>query len=388
MESINNPTPPPQLSILEKDARARTGRFPGHQEKVHPFDMPIEPSELKKFEYNSLLAEARDKILDDDFVEKLVRAIIEKSSSNVSVEKLAQIENSLIENCIHLSDNDIDNLVEQLNKKTLKIVAENKHSLPISPKTSQVIYSMKWHPHSISIKSVVHFIQERSKSLAGKPNQHFSLGFSDRLDAHRKIDIIEAIFGEMDSEIEQLNLIQIKSSMPSEEEISKTTDEHSRYVMDDMMRLGDVEYLELPKEKDRQMYEETLQNREIMREKFFDICTKYESVNQQSLIELLGLGNLNDLQKAWIFSSHIKGIEKQIEQMCLDGYIDEKHKNMLIQDMESLYRSLVKKAGVPMRRVKINVINSLVSVGPNAINHVEIYNSMKSPGGPILAAIS
>jgi hypothetical protein len=383
-EGPSSPAPGPQISLLEKDEHTKAGKFPGHQEKVNKFRIPADPNKLKKFEYDELLAKARDRILNDDFVAKLVSAMIEKSLSNKSVRKLVEIENNLVEACIDLGDTDIDNLVGQLNMKSLQYLSKNEHIQKIPRQAHEDIYSGRWNPYSAGIKSVVHFIRERSKLLMLEPSKKFAIGFNDRLDVDRKIDLIEIIFTEVASDIEQLNLIQVKNSTPNEKEISDIVNEHRSFANFDILRLGDIKDFDLSEEMEEQLFEETLSNQAIMIEKIFEICVNYQKVNPEVLIDMLGLGNLSNFQKSWLLDTNLEIIIKQVGMACDEGYIGEQDKNNLIQDLQSLDKTLTKKAGIPLKMVQINSVNSLIAVGSNVIKEVNVYNP-KNPRETLLA---
>lgn len=249
IESGLTPDPIPNISLLERDTYTKAGKFPGHQEKVSGLGIPVDLNTIKAGQYNELLAKAREEILgDENLLNKILQAISAKTQDRAVI-KFAKVENILVEKCINLTESDIDNLIRQLGRKFLDYIKSGDKISEITGQAREDLLTGRFNIDSRGIKSVVSFIRERVKLLMKKPAQRFILGFNDRLDAVRKIDLIEIILGETDAIIEQLNFIQIKSSSPTSAEVSHIVREHGSFAHRDILSLKDIENSELPGHK-------------------------------------------------------------------------------------------------------------------------------------------
>ena len=375
----------PSISLVEKNRDSKEGRFPGREQRLTGLNLPIDPNTIKKSEYDDLLTESRESILNDEkLTQKMLLAILEKLNDKRTT-KFADIENILIERCINLSENDIDSIVRQFNKKFIAYIQSQKGVIDIPGKTIQEVVIGKFNLNSLGVKSVVNFIRARSKLLLSNPEQSFIIGFNNHLDARNGIDLVEVIFeGEEDSDIDQLNFIQIKSSRPAEDEMEKIMSEHANFANGDMLSMREIDNLQLPKEEEQRLFEETISNQINMIEKIFEICDQYQGTDRESLIKLLGLDNLNNMQKAWVLSKYFEKIKYQIENTFLEGYIMQENKDALIRDLETLRRDLINKSGIPSNITPIKSVNSIIAVGTEIIKQKEVFNS--SQRGATLAA--
>jgi len=375
----------PEVAIIQKDTGTKKGRFPAHGEKVTELNPNQDPSLLKKSEYDDLLISAREKILNNqDFLEKIVRAIITFKSTG-SVRGLAEIENILTEICLNLKDTDIESVIKQLDNKVLGYILSRQGGIDVTGQILSDLTTGKWRLTvknesglgSKGIMSSVNFIRARTKFLKSHPEQKFVIGFNNKLDATTSIDFIEIIFD--GKNVGELNLIQVKTSPPNEEDIADIQRKHRDFANNEIMKIKEIEDLRIPEEKEMEMFEATLQNQAIMFERLFEICIDYRNVSQDKLITMLGLGNLSNMQRAWILDTHFDEIKSQIESAYSEGYVEEKNKDILIKDLDSLRQTMTSKAGIPKDIIKIYSVNSIIAVGPKEFKKVNIYNVDKSP---------
>ena len=333
--SLESEFPKRPLSLLEKDESVKPGRFPGKQERVGEINLPRNPDTLKKNEYDAILAETRESILGNELLlKKLILAIIEKTEGN-AVKKFADIENTFVEKCIDLQENDIDALIRQFNRKFLEYLSVNKGTYDISGKNLEKAVTGQFNIEPKGINSVVKFLRERMRLLTTIPTNRFILGFNSRLDATRKIDVIEVIFGENSTEIDQLNLIQVKSSNPTIEEMDQIVGEHKNFANHEIISSQDIEDMKISGEEEEKIMRETISNQAIMFERIFELCAEYEGGNNELLLRDLGLEELNNMQRAWVLNSHMREIQNQVDHAFFEGYIEEDKRDGLIKDLES-----------------------------------------------------
>lgn len=249
IESSLTSDPIPKISLLERDTYTKAGKFPGHQEKVSGLGIPVDLNTIKAGQYSEILTKAREEILNDEnLLNKILQAITAKTQDGAVI-KFAEVENILVEKCINLTENDMNNLIRQLGRKFLDYIRYSDKIAEITGQTREDLLTGRFNIDSRGIKSVISFVRERVKLLMKKPTQRFILGFNNRLDAVRKIDLIEIILGETDATIEQLNFIQIKSSPPTSEDVSNIVREHGSFAHRDILSLRDIENSELPGHK-------------------------------------------------------------------------------------------------------------------------------------------
>lgn len=363
-----------EISILEKRV-GKTGTVSTQKDPLHKINP--EP-ETKKTNYEDYLLEARLNIIENKTLySKILEAIKNKIKRNPS-DKFTEIENLLVEKCINLSDSDIDSVVRQLNRKFIEYIQSMQGSLDIDGNTLINITTGRWNLNSGGIKSVVNFIKNRVQLLRSNPSQDFTLGVNERLDARFAIDLIEVIRN-TSGDIDQLNLIQIKSSEPTEEEKEKIVKTHRDFVNQNLLSLKDVDEFSIPKEEERKIFEDTINDQSVMFDKLFDICIDYRETDLGSLSVLLGINHLTNLQRAWILSTYFEIIIEQIESAYREGYIEEESKSALIKDLTLLLEESVSKSGIPTNIIKINSVNSIIAVGPRVVSEISIYGSEESP---------
>ncbi len=359
------------ISILERE-NSGPNHFPGKNRVIGCLKDPVDIYQMSKGDYDDILSEARKNILEDEkLLELLLKAIVEKLSHNPT-HKFARIENMFVEKCIDLQDADIDNIIRQLETKFIQFLNKQSKNIDLRPKTFERLKTIGSFLDAKGIKSTIHFIRERIKLLKSRPTQKFILGFNDVLDASRKIDLIEMIFDGED--VDQLNLIQIKSNNATAEAEKETIiEEHRKYVKEAMLPLKEIENTMIT-QSDRETFEATIKDQARMFEALFDICVEYKKQDNQSLIEMLGLGKLSKLQAFWILKTYLDTITTQIREAENEGYITKESADDLIDDLVRLTESLRLKTGTPNKIRRVRTINSIISVGPKIIAQTEIYS--------------
>jgi len=366
-----------QISILEKDTSGNKERFPAHQEIVHKFDTPTDPSTMKKSEYDTILTVAREAVLNNqNILNAIVEAIRSKTTTRSTI-KFAEIENELVVQCINLTDEDITNIVRQLNRKLLQYISLNASSLDINGRTLQEASIGKWNLNEKGLISVINFIRTRIAFLRSDPKQKFILGFNNNLDATTSIDLIEAILEGED--IRQLSLIQVMTTPHPEDEMAIMHKKHRDFVRNEVLKFKEIGNLSIPPEQERVLFEETLENQAIMFERLFEICVEYTSVSKNQLTKILGIDGLNKIQQAWILDTYFDTIVGQINAAYSEEYVEEENRDALVRDLTSLRQSLVSKAGIPKNTIKIHTVRSVIAMGNREIRNIEIHNSEEEP---------
>ncbi len=155
IENGPTPTPPsrPRISLLEKDAHTKAGKFPGHKEEVKDLEIPVNLNNIKRSEYDELLTEARKSILEDrNLLDKIFQAVVAKTQGS-SVIKFAEVENILVERCINLTESDMDNVIRQLGKKFLDYIRSSSKMSEIFGQVREDLVTGRFNIDSRGIKS-------------------------------------------------------------------------------------------------------------------------------------------------------------------------------------------------------------------------------------------
>jgi hypothetical protein len=230
MEGLNK-----NISIFEKNRRETGKSQKVEKDRLEALEMPIDFRTVKIKDYEAIREKAKGSIVTDKIVNKILEAIEEKEQTR-GTSKFAEIENFLIKTCINLKDQDIDYIMDQLGKKFFETLKRARPDL-LGRTEGKVLDIMS----SRSIKSTISFIRERAWQLAGR---RFLIGFNNRLDATRKIDLVEVIFGETNSVVKKMNFVQIKSSPPRDRDIEDIVKAHRNFVDYGMLNLDEIEKLD------------------------------------------------------------------------------------------------------------------------------------------------
>lgn len=354
-------------SLLEHDKSRKDNVYPAKLDPIDSYSTPRDPQILKAGEYDDILTKARQEIAEKNIAAKVISAIKKKTEGN-SVRLFAEVENDLTELCLELKESEIDSIVRQLNSEILKLAGNVEFA---SGKIRQEVLTGKWKINSVSIKSVVAFIRYRCKLLSIKPEQDFILGFNNYLDATAKIDLIEIVFDKTSS-THTLNLIQIKSSIPAEDEMAEIIDSHRRFVNQDLVKNRDIE-LYKPNEQVIKKFEVGIHNQEEFLERIFDICLDYNSVDKSKLEHLLGMNELTIIQKAWLLNTHFEFISSVLDEAS--EYIGEENKAAMLSDLQKMRDDLVRRSGLPVDTIRIGTVNSIIACGAKEVRNKTIYNS-------------
>jgi hypothetical protein len=212
--------------------------------EINQFSIPKDPYRLKKFEYDQLLQNARKDVLENPELLGTILQAVKAKTQNKRVDDFAKVENILIEKCISLTESDIDNLIRQLGKKFLEFLRSTNRINEVTGQIRDDLITGRFNIDSRGIISTINFIRARINLLTKNPAQNFVIGFNNLLDANYKIDLVELIFGKTQNDIEQLNLIQIKSSVPHPEETKLITGTHRYFLRENVLHLVDPEHPE------------------------------------------------------------------------------------------------------------------------------------------------
>lgn len=277
------------FEILEFMPKAK--KAPLSARHLNSFPKPENIERFNVGQHNQALEKARQEILNNTQTnEKLNRLMIKaiQAKEGMNVVWFSQIENLFIKNCVNLTDGEIDSLVRQFNEKFRRWYNEHRGTIEVTGKTMQEIQTGHWDILPNGIRSVVHFLRARRRLLESQPKQNYEFLFDDALDARWKADVVEVIFREDDGNliIDELNLIQIKSSQPTREEKSSITSSHRNFFSGGILSPEQLENVFLG-ETDRVQIkgvERFLKTEEAVKEALLDIITEPSLTDDLDLI--------------------------------------------------------------------------------------------------------
>lgn len=359
------PDQPPKISTVENPIDrggvkhiTRILRMLGHKEKKE----------------NDALHSAQEKLIgDESLYNKFLQSLVGKlDKQGGDASSLAGLENMFVSSCENLSNEEIDSLVRQFNTGFKEYIRKNKNNI----KEDQYEKIHSEGIKSMGIKSVVEFIRERKKLLDLEPTHKYAFGFEDVLDARHKIDLMEYLYhiNEKDEVIEviidTLNLIQVKSSEPTEREKDKITDAHREYSTSSVMDLDSFEREYKDGIPDNLTMETLVNNTDEVSTILLDIFTGPEKngiTKAEEFIAKLDLGKLENKHKAWLFLHYGKRLKNLILEAKDKEKLDSEFIDNILNALKKLEDRVKLKAGMPKNLAKIGEINSVICVGAEII---------------------
>ncbi|MFZ2522455.1 MAG: hypothetical protein WAX44_00780 [Minisyncoccia bacterium] len=315
---------------------------------------------------------ARERILGNpDLYEKFIKGFI-KSSDSIPVE-LASVQNEFLSNCVELSDQEIDSLVRQFNKGLADYLIKNYAKLGIDSQRKEHLLSSldSLGMNSVGIISAVEYIRSRKKLFELGPEQDYGFYFEDSLDARYKIDLIEVLY--LDGKVNSMNLVQIKSRKPDDNEIEKILDDHRSWVASSMMDLETFEREYTDGIPDNLTIEIMLENAQDVEDLLVDVCTDPDGFKPDKFIEKLDLGNLNNKQKAWLLLKYGKIMIEKIASAVKNQVLDANQAEEILGALSKLTNKVIAKAKLPKNFSTVRNINSVIAVGPEIIREERIH---------------
>lgn len=315
---------------------------------------------------NDRLKMAREAILDDErLYEKFFRAIKERSGRDST--GFASIENVFIKYCLDLSESDIEAFVRQFNKG-LSTYAE-KHSGTLDREQKDPEEIQRREIKFEGIMSVINYIKARRLLLDQEPASRYDFVFDDVLDAKYKIDLIEQIYSEEDGHlnITTMNLVQVKSSEPMDEEKRKILESHMAWIHSSLMDFDSFEKEYTDGMPDEVAIETLGRNAEEVKSILEDICTDPSGFNADKFIKKLNLEFLKNKHKAWLLLKWSKVIKNYVLRCVEENIATQEQADSIIRTIDEMESKLVAKAKLPRNIAHIHNINSVITVGPQII---------------------
>lgn len=364
---------PPKVSVIEpKGGNKDTERVFSYI----PDNRIRRPEEMKPLERTDEFERAYNAIVGNEKLEILVIKGI-KGNNNA----LAERTNKVTELCISLSDLEIDNITRSFNenlrrKSDLYI---QKYNLS-SEEAKYLIQGVKLMDggrriylfDSVGVKAVTAFVRARKDLHMAEPRTVPAFYFENHLDVAYKIDLVEMLEGE-DGII--LNLIQIKSHEYTGAEIEKYTQAHREWINGNTVNLENYERNFSSEPADKATLERFMNNVDELDNVFIDILSGDVAFSKDVLFEKLGLGTRPNVEKIWILKQYLPLLEKEIERLQLDGYLNEENTPLVQKAFDEIRDQLQKVENKKKNLNGISEVYSICATGTKEVSKVKIFEA-------------
>lgn len=329
--------------------------------ELYQFPKPRKKSDVVRAEIINFFEEAQRNLVNEKMFGLFVRAIREKMITG-SNDTLAFLQNRIIQECINLSETETNLILGQFNREVRRWFIKNQSSSNIESKVYEAINSGKFtvgdnNIDTRGIWNVISFLRNRSFLLDSNPVVQYTHYFSDRLDARYSIDVIEEI-----GDPPVISLIQLKSSVPSEEEVRRINKDHQHWVQKGWMSLESYEnnYIEEGTEEEIRSF---LENKEEIRLALLDFFTDPEGQDIYKLISSLHLGSLDNRQKAWILWKYINLLEDPMKEAKEKDPENAQNIDSIWRQLNELRNKLIQKTKLPKSQNFVGDVYSVIVVG-------------------------
>ncbi len=363
-----------ELYTFEKPDKINPDHIERKFERVH-----TETSE--NMDKNSELKRAQEHLLHNPkLYEKFLRATLDKDIHKNRT-GLVRIENIFVAELQNLTDTEIDSVVRQFNQGFKQFVSEYTGTLELTSEQRRKIFEndqknnkeIRGNIHENSIKNVIEFIRARKKLLDVHPAQEYAFYTQETLDEHFAIDLIECIYAE-NGDVDVMNLVQIKSSLPTAEDQQKIVQDHKEWVTSSAMDLDmwEKEYSNGIPEKLK--ITELVQNAEAVSDVLFDMCTDPKGFQSDKFIEALDFSTLSNKHRAWLLIKYGGMLKSKIQEAVTQQIIQPEQADEILKALEKFEEEIKQKAKIPKNFSRIHEINSIIAVGAKEIQKINIMS--------------
>jgi len=282
--------------------------------------------------------------------------------------RFSSVQNLFIEYCINLRSDEIEALVRQFNVGLSEYARKNMASIPPKYRDPLVIRDMKLN--SKGIFTVLEFIRARKKLLEADPATKYTFLTEDILDAKYKIDILECIYdtseGNTDN-IHTMNLIQVKSSEPSDSEVRTITDGHRAWINSEVMDFEAFRREFTDGIPDAVTLKQITQNLQELSDILQEIYTEPGEFKPGTFVDRLKLEELTNKQRAWLLSDSVPIIKATIQEAVESGEIGAKEAAEFVRVLDELEKKVRSKAKLPRNITRVHSVNSIIAVGKQVV---------------------
>lgn len=324
------------------------------------------------------LREARIALVENaKLKERFFEAISRRE--NMDSSGFAAIENLFIKYGLNLSVEEVESLVRQFNVSVSEYASKNVGLLSKNQLSPENIRERKMT--SRGILSVLEFIRNRKKLLLSQPETKHEFYTEDILDAKYKIDLIECDMQEIDGKlvVHTMNLIQVKSSQPTDAEIRAITNAHRSWINSSVMDFDAFKREYTDGIPDEVTIEVLAKNSDEVENVLLEICTDPSGFNPDVFIKQLDLDDLNNKQKAWLMSDYVPLIVEHIKTNVEKGTVTQEEATAIINALNDIEAKVRAKAKLPRNIARISTINSVVAVGGTIVNQTVLQEKPSDP---------
>lgn len=385
MEGHNGQEEPKRFTVFEQAAPAAGNKKEPPIEQ-RGFDAFPDPHTDRESREKALELARRDIVENEKLYEAFVKGVRDKG--NGGEVQLARIQNALTKRCVDLSDEQIDSVIRQFTHRLGEWYSARRGEFGLDERKDVEIRRVNGSViNADGVKSVVRYLRARSAELSSEGAPRHMYCFENSLDAHYKIDVVEMLYRASDEGvvIDEMNAVQIKNSIPSEEAAAAIESDHKEWALEKLLSYRKFMALKLGKEAGAEARADAGAEASAMQELLIDLMTSPEEVTAASLAERLKLGGASAPEKAAIVFGKADAFRAAVDELVREGYADQEWKARLDGAYGELAASLSAKIGIPAKRAPIRRISSSIVVNGKTAKKTSLYERGDGADGAFAA---
>lgn len=290
--------------------------------------------------------------------------------------RLASVQNHLTKYCVGLTDAQIDGIVRQFTVELNGWYIAHKGEYMLSQATEREIQTVGRAIKPEGIKAAVHYIRNRSNELRAVSGRDFTFGYENQLDVHYKIDLFELTYNipsDSGIEIDEMNVVQIKNGIPTDEVAIEIESDHRAWALERMLSLEEFKKRKL-ESGDSNTPKEAFKERSEIQETLIDIMMSDETFNEESLLARLGLKGATNARKLLVLLENTRLFMDTLKDLAQEGYADAEWSERFRNIYNSVIAATAAKVGFPLKTAPVRTINSVIVAGGKIVRKTNLYS--------------
>ncbi len=332
----------------------------------------LDRNKMSRGELDEELTRVSRAIIGNERLEKMVVKGI-KSKGNGSVAPFAELMNVLTEECISLSDAEIDSILARFKRSVISNAMKYASEFNLSGQELVELQKGLWIlGGEDGVKSATRFIQARKKLHPLTPEIFSAIYIENYLDAQHKIDCIEAID---DPAGIILNLIQIKSKEYEPDEFKTITQAHRSWVNGFVVDLNSYENNFSVEPPNSARFKEFVDNVSLVEEMFLEILTTGVLLDTKTFFNQIGINELSRVERVWVLDKLLPALEEDIDVFAREGTFEAEHIELIRQIIEDIKSQLESVKREKKNLESIIQINSICTLAEQEKSKVTIFEA-------------
>jgi hypothetical protein len=332
--------------------------------------------EMSYKERNEAFSQAFNSIVGNKKLLRLVFKGIELHNQIDRVDYLSQVNNAITEQCILLSDDEIDRIMQAFKLDIVKHVDQYAREFAIRDEDMTAIKSGKITSDNFidsfnkrGIQSVIHFVRDRKKVHAGKETIP-ALYFQNYLDARYAIDLIEV---DNTQDGVELRLIQIKSKQYDSDEIDHIHQKHASWTRSKMVDIDAYERMYEEEPKDSTRWENFFSQVDTLEQVLLEFVTN-ENISKEELLKQLAMTDIPRTEQVWIIDRYMALFTEAYDELKDELDLDVETRQR-VQKVIDVMQSEVTKVQQKLKDLKgVRKVYSVCTVDKNIVSEQLVFD--------------